>query len=71
MGQESVFAQMVLPVVEMIFTLLGLVGEVELCQFSKSAETQHGEGAGQACHSATATLYRSLKKLAVDVLHVL
>jgi hypothetical protein len=53
-GQKSVFAQMILPVIEMIFTLFRFVGEVELGQLSESAETQHGEGARQACHSATA-----------------
>jgi hypothetical protein len=62
---------MILPVIEVIFALLRLVGEVELGQLSKSAETQHGEGARQACHSATATLDCPFEQLTVDVFHIL
>jgi hypothetical protein len=70
-GQEPVLAQVVLPVVEVILTLLRLIGKIEFGQLSKSAETKHGEGARQACHRTAATLHSSLEQLAVNILHIL
>src|SRR4051812_50176827 len=71
MGKESVFSEMVLPIVEVIFTLLSFVREVELGKLPKGTEAKHGERTRQASHSSTATLYCTLEQLAVDVFHVL
>jgi hypothetical protein len=71
MGQESVLPEMILPVVEVIFALLGFVREVELGELSKGAEAEHSKCTGQASHSATATFYCTLKQLAMYIFHVL
>ena len=71
MGEKSVLSEMILPVVEVIITLLGFVCEVKFGELSESTEAKHSKGTGQTSHSATATLHCALEQLAVDVLHVL
>jgi hypothetical protein len=71
MGEESILSKMVLPVIKMIFALLGFVCEVELGEFSKSTEAQHGKSTGQAGHSATTTFHSALKQLTMHIFHVL
>lgn len=71
MGEESVFPEMVLPVIEMILTLLSFVCEVELGELSKGTEAKHSKCAWQTSHRAAATFYRALEQLTMDVFHVL
>lgn len=71
MGEKSVLSEMVFPVVEVILTLLSFVCEVEFGKLAKGTKAKHRERTRQASHSATATLYRALEQLTVDVLHVL
>jgi hypothetical protein len=62
---------MVLPVVEVILTLLSFVCEVELGELPESTEAKHSKRTRQASHSAAATFHCALKQLTVDVFHVL
>jgi hypothetical protein len=62
---------MVLPIIEVIFTLLGFVCEVKLGEFSKRTEAKHCKSTRQASHSAAATFNSALEQLAMYVLHVL
>jgi hypothetical protein len=45
MGEESVFSEMVLPVVEVILTLLSFVCEVKFGELSKGTEAKHSKRA--------------------------
>lgn len=71
MRQEPILTKAILPIIKMILTLLCLISEVKLRQLPKSAEPQHSKSARQASNSTAATLNRPLKKLTVNVLHVL
>jgi hypothetical protein len=71
MSQESVLSKVILPVVEVIFTLLGFVCKVELGEFPKCTESKHRESTRQTCHGAATTFDRAFEQLAMYILHVL
>lgn len=71
MGEKSVLSEMVLPIVEVILTLLSFVCEVELGELSESTKAKHGKRARQASHSTAAAFHCALEELPVDIFHVL
>jgi hypothetical protein len=71
MGKKPVLSEMVLPIVEVILTLLGFVCEVEFGELTESTEAKHSKRTGQTGHGATTTLHCALEQLSMDIFHVL